>query len=134
MDKVKTKTYNVQGVQESSNDYVYGAAFREVKTYTPYYQRVIKECVNVPWLAKNEEIQFMNRYKAANEPPVVSYKDLELSSVPYTNYENVPKSYYFDPNILSIEGFEGFSENTHFYIFKLLLIILLIVLICNLIK
>lgn len=134
MDKVKIKFYNVQGVQEASNDYVYGAAFREVKTYTPYYQTVIKKCVNVPWLAKNEEIQFMNRYKAANELPVVTYKELELSSIPYANYENVPRSYYFDPNILSIKGVEGFSESNHFYILKLLLAILLIILICNLMK
>lgn len=131
MNKAITKFYNIPGVQESSDDYVYGAAFREVKTYTPYYQKTIKKCASVPWLAKNEEAHFMNRYKAINEPPVVTYKELELSSVPYTNYENVPKSYYFDPNILSIEGFGG---NRQLYALKIVFIILLIVLIYNLIK
>lgn len=101
---------------------IYAAEFMEVDDmHTPYYERMLHETVNVPWLATSGddmESTYMNRTKALNEPPVRSYKDLKLSSVPQTNYG----------------GVEGFGEGTQNLVFKILCVVFLIMLVYYLMK
>lgn len=66
---------------------VYGAEFHEVHHKPPYYESMIMERVEAPWLAQGQEWTFMNRTKVKNEPVVKTYKDLKLSPVSNENNE-----------------------------------------------
>lgn len=114
----------LEGVVDTNTDdrSVYGAEFMPVEMHTPYYERMLTETVKVPWLAQDMERTFMNRTKVLNEPPVQTYKELKLSSIPQQNYEQVP------------EQVEGFGENTQNLVFKILCVAFLIVLIYFLLK
>lgn len=101
---------SVKGIENPSQD-VYGAEFREIKPYIPYFQRTIKKYVPVPWLAEYEDRWYMNTYKRLNEPPVVTYKELRFSSIPNTNYGKFN---------------EGFGEINQKYLIILILLILFI--------
>jgi hypothetical protein len=106
------------GLEGSDEEDVYGAEFMPVDMHTPYYERMISQTVEVPWLGQDMEQTFMNRTKILNEPPVQAYKELKLSSIPQQNYESV----------------EGFGENTQNLVFKILCVIFLVILIYYLMK
>jgi len=97
---------------------VYGAEFMPVEMHTPYYERMTRETVEVPWLGQEMEQTFMNRTKVLNEPPVQTYKELKLSSV----------------SPIAFETLEGFGENTQNLVFKILCVLFLIILIYYLMK
>ena len=61
---------------------IYGAQFKTIHKPTPYYDRNIPVTIVAPWLAQKQEATFMNRIKEKQEPPVKTYKDLKLSSIP----------------------------------------------------
>lgn len=90
----------------------HGAKFMKIKhMYTPHYERLVSEIVPVPWIAEQEEATFMNRQKAANEPPVATYTQLQLSAIPADNNKKV----------------EGFGLGEYDLFFKVLLVLLLLV-------
>ncbi len=109
-----TELEGLPGAPEPVNDCgstFHGAKFMKVKyMYTPYYERLVSEIVPVPWIAEPEEATFMNRQKAANEPPVQTYAQLQLSAIPADNYETV----------------EGFGQGGYDLFFKVLLVLLLL--------
>lgn len=100
---------------------LYGAEFMPVDMHTPYYERMIHTTVDVPWTAQPEEVTYMNKLKEMNEPPVLTYQDLKLSSIPQNTYEKY-------------EGIEGFGEGTYDFVFKGLLILFLVFFIYYLMK
>lgn len=109
-------TYDVsfiQGMQERDTNYIYGAMFEEVPTYTPYFQKMLHKCVKVPWEAQYEEGYYLNRFKESNEPPVKTYRELEFNPIDFANYEK-------------IEGFENIAYNRLIYITICVLFIILI--------
>ena len=78
---------------------------------------MLTEPVQVPWLAESEEGTYMNKLKEKNEEPVKSYKDLILSSI---------TQFFYEP--------EGFGDGIGNLLFKILLIIFLLCVICYLVK
>ena len=104
---------------------LYGAEFMPVDMHTPYYEKMLTATVDVPWTAQPEEVTYMNRLKEMNEPPVLSYQDLKLSSINQNTNEK-------------FEGFgesiEGFGEGSYDLVFKALLILFLLFFIYYLMK
>ena len=115
-----TKLGGLDGATDTnthSND-VYGAEFLPVEMHTPYYERTITQRFDVPWLGQPMEQTFMNRTKELNEPPVQTYKELKMSSIPQQNHESV-----YDQSV------EGFGEKTQNLTFKILCVLFLIMVI-----
>ena len=79
---------NLSGYHNDSNS-VYGAEFNEVKALTPYYERVVHYIDQKPWKHQYIEKTYMNYYKAMNEDPVATYKELEFKPISADNYEFV---------------------------------------------
>jgi hypothetical protein len=79
---------------------------------TPYFQTTVTEKVKVPWLAQKEEATYLNRWKAMNEPPVKSYRELRFFAPSQEKYEKV-------------EGFTGNKSNL--FLILILIIIAFIV-------
>lgn len=98
-----------------------GATFMEVRdrAYNPNYERIMEKVMPVPWLAEPQEATFMNREKAANEPKVETYRQLELSAIPGDNYGTFVS--------------EGFGEGYSVW-FKIFLLLLLVALIYYVVK
>ena len=91
---------------------VYGAEFMPVEMHTPYYDRMLTATVEVPWLAEPEEGSYLNRLKEMNEPPVQTYKELELKPV----NQNINET---------VEGFNNLKMNYVVFL-KVILIVVLI--------
>lgn len=112
---------------------VYGAEFMPVDMHTPYYEKMLTTTVAVPWLAQNEEATYMNRLKELNEPPVQTYRDLKLSSIPQEIHAGLEG---FNDGL---EGFdtsiEGFNAGQNYDLFfKALMILFLLFFIYYLMK
>lgn len=98
---------------------LYGAEILPAEVYSPYYERNFSDILIAPWLGQSQEATYMNRTKVLNEPPVKTYKEIKLVSIPLDKYEKY-------------EGIENFEENginlkKHF-ILKIILIISLVIL------
>ena len=114
----ETSFTHLGGLEGSEFESIKGAEFMPVDMHTPYYERMTRETVEVPWLAQDMERTFMNRTKVLNEPPVQTYKELKLSHISPQSHESV----------------EGFGENTENLVFKILCLMFLIGLIYYLMK
>jgi hypothetical protein len=79
---------NLSGYYNDSNS-VYGAEFNEVKALTPYYERVVHYIDQKPWKHPYMESTYLNYYKAMNEAPIVTYKELEFKAISEDNHELV---------------------------------------------
>lgn len=76
---------NISGNHEDSD--TYGAIINEVNALTPYYERSIHYIDQKPWANKNMDKTYNNYYKAMNEGPVATYRELELKPIPQDKYE-----------------------------------------------
>ena len=94
---------NINGYDEDNNS-VYGAEFTEVKSLSPFYERVIHYNDQKPWKNQNMDKTYMNYYKMRNEPEVMTYKQLILNPIPRDNHELI----------------ENFGENSQNFYAKLL--------------
>lgn len=83
---------------------LYGAHFKAVQYRTPHYESMEVHTLGTPWLAEHQEQTFMNRIKELNEEPVQTYKDLKLSPIIETSYDN------YVPTIYRVEGFSAGSN------------------------
>lgn len=117
----ETSLTHIGGLEGNSNEeVVYGAEYMQTDIKTPYYERMVTESVEAPWLAQGMEATYMNRTKELNEKiPDLNFK---IMSIPNKQYEDVD----------GIEGF-GKSDTQHLF-FKILCAMFLIVLIYFLMK
>ena len=109
---------NAYGVQSSMPNP--GAQFKDIncKRDPHHYEKVETVTQVAPWnpIAIAHEATYMNRIKALNEPPVETYRELELSSVPADNYEEYEPMIYTEeepvsnPYLVCPNRIEGFSN------------------------
>lgn len=83
-----TQLGNFSGYYNDNNS-LYGAEFNEIQAVTPYYERVVHHLDQKPWKNQSFDKTYMNYSKMMNEPPVVTYKELELKPISLDNYEFV---------------------------------------------
>jgi hypothetical protein len=86
----------------NDGDSVYGAEFSEVPALTPYYERAMHYDDQKPWQHPYIESTYLNYMKMMNEPPVVTYKELQFKPISDNNYEIV--EHFTDGNIGSCCG------------------------------
>ena len=98
------------------SDSNYGAEFKYINIKSPYYEPIISQRVSPGWLAEKQEQTFMNILKAKNEPPVKTYADLKLSSIPDQQYETYePVIYTTQPNqYIQFNNCNKCNKSTHF--------------------
>lgn len=63
-----------------------GAEFKEINNIPTYFQVDPTYTVIAPWLGQNAEATFMNRTKELDQPPVRTYVDYQMSSIPQLDY------------------------------------------------
>src|SRR5438128_2608721 len=81
---------NITGQMQQNEETIYGSAFAPVDYLTPYYERTITAPIITPWLARDyDEATYMNRIKERNEEPVLTYRELKLTSIPEGNQEMI---------------------------------------------
>lgn len=119
-DASLTKLGNLSGYSKYSPA-TYGSSFKEVYYKIPYYETVVREIVVPPWLAQHQELTFMNELKRRNEPPVKTYRELKLGSIPAKQHAEYEPIIYTDV----VEGFGNHFNN--YVLLGMVLIILLIV-------
>ena len=103
--------------QNTDEGSIYGAEFMPVEHKADYYEYMTNEVVDSTWLAEGAERTFSNTVKEMSEPPVKTYRDLKLTSIPQQQYEDYKPLIY-------IEGF-GYNTTEH-YIFKIIMVILIL--------
>ena len=77
----------------------YGAEINDVNAKPNYFERVYSNIVLAPWLAERYEYTYMNRTKVLNEPPIQTYKEIRLHSIPQDKYSFVVKEGFGNKNI-----------------------------------
>jgi hypothetical protein len=111
-----------------------GAEFRTVDFKTPYYEYMINETVDVPWLAKEEDKRFMNHIKEKNE--VETYKELELKPKPTIKFEkyepiiNISDKKYSDYNTYEPFDTSIITKRMNNIMVAIIILILLILIYC----
>lgn len=75
---------------ESNN---YGAVIVDLNQPKPANEILLKAVVDNRWLGQKQERTFLNNTKRLNEPPVKTYRELALYSIPQNNYESVLDMY-----------------------------------------
>ena len=131
-----TELQGMPGANEPVDDCgssLHGAEFMEIKHMaSPHYERLMTQVVPVPWLAQREEATYMNVMKAANEPRVETYRQLELSA-PIENYGQVENFENYE-QVGNSEQIEGFGGGGYDLFFKVLLVICLLAFIYYIMK
>ncbi len=122
---------NAYGLQSSMPGM--GAQFKDIscKIKPKHYEKVERVTLVAPWnpIAIAHEATYMNRIKRLNEPPVETYRELELSSVPADNYEEYEPIIYTEeepvkiPSLNCHNTIEGFSNKENNYVYLILSII-----------
>lgn len=85
----------------------YGASFAPAIGNTPYYESMVTETVDAPWLAQPQEATFLNRTTVPNKPEVETYKNLKLSPIPQQKYETYEPVVYTGPESWMGDGSTG---------------------------
>jgi hypothetical protein len=107
---------NLEGMYDGNQD-AFGAEFSTIYPKRKYFEKLDKQYVRVPWLGQNCESTFFNRTKVLNEPPVLSYKDLKLTSISQVPYQSINISDY---------GIEGFGNNNKSIMFVTIVILIIV--------
>lgn len=133
---------NAYGLQSSMPNP--GAQFKDVSCEARFknphhYEKVETVTLVAPWnpIAIASEATYMNRIKRLNEPPVETYRELELSSVPADNYEEYESPISIEeipspiPSLICPNKIEGFSnKENNDYMWSIILCILMATICC----
>lgn len=79
---------NLQGYDYDGSK-TYGAEINDIEITPKFYEKTETKFLKRPWLAESAEVTFMNNTKLLNEPPVQTYKDIQLTAIPQQKYESV---------------------------------------------
>lgn len=73
-----------------------GALMFEIPHKPGWYEYDERVTVKAPWLGQPMEGTYMNSLKRHNEPPVLTYRDLEFTPIPANDYGNYKPAMFLD--------------------------------------
>ena len=135
-----TSLTNLDGIEgavpnNTNEGSAYGSNFMETNLNTPYYEKIITERVEVPWLGQYSDQSFMTNSHPSHSHHNNTHQEFEVSNIQENeNHNNHNHNNNHNNNQNNQIENKLFNGDYNHLIFKILCVIFLIMMICYLIK